>query len=634
MAAGNERSLTINIHEKRDGNALVQAARDLEQLARGADVAGDKLAGTATDLEKLDAQMKRTQLRIKDLSAQIVRTGDTSLFGDLRKEEADLRRLTRLAKNLAEEVPEAGAKAAKGFMDGFDSAMSATGPFKPIIYGTLIGAAIAAAPTIVSVIGGAVAGGIGTVGVAGGIFMASRDPGVRAAAEQFGKSVSESFFGGGDAFVRPVERSLAHLASVVDGLDLEGTFAKAAPSVERIAVGLGKMAENSVPGLNAALERMNPFADAAAEGFADLGTAFSGFLDDVTRSEGTVEALEVGFRIVSNTVTLLGKAIYYASEAFAVMNAGIHVLVKGAVVLSTLGGPLAGFRDQLVRIDAEMEDLRHQTAKTHTEFGPAEAALKRFGTELEDAAGDLKIFNEQMNGAYNQMMNLAGAEISAEAALDQLTDGIKEHGASLDIDTEAGRDNTTGLIRFAEAAEKAREETLKQTGSVDAANAKYAEYRERLKETLTQLTGNAQLAEELTNKWLGLAALPPLNLVARLNIIAPANIPMDVWMAKLDPDMARASGGPVTAGQPYMVGEQGPELFVPRQNGSIVASGAALAAAGGGGRGGTQTIRVEVGGTPSSALERMFVEWMFGAVAKEVGVRGGELEVLNFKRPR
>lgn len=37
--------------------------------------------------------------------------------------------------------------------------------------------------------------------------------------------------------------------------------------------------------------------------------------------------------------------------------------------------------------------------------------------------------------------------------------------------------------------------------------------------------------------------------------------------------LGRAHGGPVSGGQPYLVGEQGPELFVPSQSGSIVASG-------------------------------------------------------------
>lgn len=35
----------------------------------------------------------------------------------------------------------------------------------------------------------------------------------------------------------------------------------------------------------------------------------------------------------------------------------------------------------------------------------------------------------------------------------------------------------------------------------------------------------------------------------------------------------RASGGPVSAGTPYMVGEKGPEMFIPSSNGNIAANG-------------------------------------------------------------
>lgn len=40
----------------------------------------------------------------------------------------------------------------------------------------------------------------------------------------------------------------------------------------------------------------------------------------------------------------------------------------------------------------------------------------------------------------------------------------------------------------------------------------------------------------------------------------------------------RATGGPVSPGRPYMIGERGPELFVPTSAGSVVASGAAAPA--------------------------------------------------------
>ena len=49
----------------------------------------------------------------------------------------------------------------------------------------------------------------------------------------------------------------------------------------------------------------------------------------------------------------------------------------------------------------------------------------------------------------------------------------------------------------------------------------------------------------------------------------------------------RATGGPVTGGRAYMVGERGPELFVPTASGQIVSGGG-----GGGGRAVNVTVNV------------------------------------------
>jgi hypothetical protein len=53
----------------------------------------------------------------------------------------------------------------------------------------------------------------------------------------------------------------------------------------------------------------------------------------------------------------------------------------------------------------------------------------------------------------------------------------------------------------------------------------------------------------------------------------------------------RASGGPVRRGSPYMVGERGPELFVPSSSGVIVPNGASRSSGGG------TTVVVNVGGS-------------------------------------
>jgi hypothetical protein len=68
---------------------------------------------------------------------------------------------------------------------------------------------------------------------------------------------------------------------------------------------------------------------------------------------------------------------------------------------------------------------------------------------------------------------------------------------------------------------------------------------------------------------------------------------------------ARAAGGPVWAGQPYVVGEEGPELFVPGVGGTIIPSAVSQlgAAAGGGGYGGGWG-----GGADLDAIARRVVE--------------------------
>ncbi len=57
---------------------------------------------------------------------------------------------------------------------------------------------------------------------------------------------------------------------------------------------------------------------------------------------------------------------------------------------------------------------------------------------------------------------------------------------------------------------------------------------------------------------------------------------------------ARAGGGSVSAGQPYMVGEKGPELFVPSQNGGIVPNG-----------GGNASFVFNLYGTPAELAQQV-----------------------------
>jgi phage-related minor tail protein len=65
-----------------------------------------------------------------------------------------------------------------------------------------------------------------------------------------------------------------------------------------------------------------------------------------------------------------------------------------------------------------------------------------------------------------------------------------------------------------------------------------------------------------------------------------------------------ASGGPATAGKPYVVGEQGPELFVPKSSGTVVPNDKL----GGGGTASNTYITNNISALDAKSVAQLFAE--------------------------
>lgn len=82
-------------------------------------------------------------------------------------------------------------------------------------------------------------------------------------------------------------------------------------------------------------------------------------------------------------------------------------------------------------------------------------------------------------------------------------------------------------------------------------------------------------------------------------------------------ERGRAAGGPVTGGEPYIVGERGPELFVPNRSGNIVPNNAL---------GGQVNVTVSAGAFLGSSDDaREFARRIYGALNDEAKRRGSVL---------
>ena len=64
-----------------------------------------------------------------------------------------------------------------------------------------------------------------------------------------------------------------------------------------------------------------------------------------------------------------------------------------------------------------------------------------------------------------------------------------------------------------------------------------------------------------------------------------------------------AEGGPATAGQPYVVGEEGPELFVPRGSGTVIPNDEM--SSGGGGLGGATNVTYNIQATDAQSFQQL-----------------------------
>jgi tape measure domain-containing protein len=85
----------------------------------------------------------------------------------------------------------------------------------------------------------------------------------------------------------------------------------------------------------------------------------------------------------------------------------------------------------------------------------------------------------------------------------------------------------------------------------------------------------------------------------------------------MPPLAGRAAGGPVTGQQPYMVGERGPELFVPGTGGSVVNNSDLRSAMnGGGGGGGSPVLNMSFQSTSINGVEYVSRDQLESAMAE------------------
>jgi hypothetical protein len=210
-----------------------------------------------------------------------------------------------------------------------------------------------------------------------------------------------------------------------------------------------------------------------------------------------------------------------------------------------------------------------------------------YGFELlRDAAQEAKKYDDELNQLAETMRGRFGPEIDAfaeaQANLNTLLAAgkidISEYNEMLGRAAEASRDAKDWIDQAFDGAADSIGAALAGTKSWDAA---LKDVKASVLELATQELALKPLKETLSN------------------IFAAVRKDSGSWFGGILDGLdifGRAGGGPVNAGQPYRVGETGPEYFVPTVPGRIQR---------GGGSGGAVAVTVDLrGNTSDKELER------------------------------
>jgi hypothetical protein len=230
--------------------------------------------------------------------------------------------------------------------------------------------------------------------------------------------------------------------------------------------------------------------------------------------------------------------------------------------------------------------------RLNAKFGETGDAAEDLGDDLSGAQEDARRFASRLN-------QISQAASDAEKELDGLADTITDElfGDAITAGHEAElKQHIADLIEDRKEAKKGSAEYVILSGEI-------AEYRKQLFELhLEQAAEEGPEAAiaflERERKKAGAARNEIDKMIQSYRILAEMQGTLGPIIRVQSGRYAgkdlgeRAAGGPVKAGDPYVVGEKGPELFVPKSTGTVIPNGASS----GGGSWGSTVVNINVSG--------------------------------------
>ena len=399
--------------------------------------------------------------------------------------------------------------------------------------------------------------------------------------------------------LRAVDQTRAAFASVQNSLQrMQGTVKTVSRNFQA-ALTLG--------GFAASAQRLNAILRQTEENAAALGMT----TEEADRLTVTTGAIDRGFKAISSTtaevVSRVVSAVTGTQNFSAAAEAAAIRFERSRVVIAEINDQLADQivnnelingteQDVLRALENQLQkyEMRARMAKDPADQAKAElAASKARGAILQQESNiiekDRALYAEQLQlreqieatmGREKDKSAQMNALFETRNALSLALDKVPKTGLASDIAAENDlREQRNRIDRDLIPILQERYQLERSIGTAVAESfqtavfegGKFQDVLKALIKDILQLifyqTVTRKVAGYITTALIG-------NPFSDVKIL-PSLIPP-----------GRAAGGPVTNGRPYVVGEKGPELFVPSGSGNIISNSAMRSGGGSGGMGG------------------------------------------------
>jgi ABC-type transporter Mla subunit MlaD len=568
----------------------VSAGRMFGDLGDKADDAGDSIHGLGDESKDLDTRLDETRKHLRALIDDFDRTGDTSLFRDIRRDRSTISMIESMRKELrgiGEDGDDVGRRFGTNVSRGLSDSLGALpSQLKGTAIAALVGIGAVAAPALGAAIAGAVVGGVGLGGIVGGVALAAQDPRVHDAGVALGKNLLGDLKGAATPFIQPLLDSFSELEETGASFTatLHDGFSKLAPLIGPLTKGIDGFVDALGPGLADVFTAAQPAIRALANELPEIGEALSDMLSTISEDDRATEGLIGLLHATEFLITATGDFIGFLEWEY-------DWLVRIGTKLDEFKeGPLgflaANFGFVFNALSDEATNVADATDKAKDSTDDWDTSLRDLMDSTKANTQALQDWAAEMEAAADPTFNLIHRLREVKDAQHDYNEAVKENGRNSPAAKEAN-------LRLAEAILAANSAAAKASGTLDG----------RLDPALRATLKAAGMSEAQLYD-LEKAARAARRELDKYEGVYTAQVRLEFTeYRKGERELSRrAAGGPVMSGNTYWVGEQGPELVTFGASGTVIPHQRSMAMAAGAPAG---AVSVSLSIDPSGARDEL-----------------------------